>query len=242
MVSREPVLLAVAADGREFAGFASRRPAELDTRWGYWAEWSQGKTLMAADGIGREAAKRAVAAALVRYNVSALVSIGYVGALRSGWAVGDIFLAEESLLLGDAKCYPVNLPEVDGEPDDVRRGRLVTIDHIAASAAEKRRLAALGADAVDMEAYEVAVQAQEHGLPFFCVRAVSDDSETDLGFDFDRARRADGTVSGLSVAAQAGLSPARWRKLFELKRNGELASRNLARFLERCRFPLESNL
>jgi hypothetical protein len=93
-----------------------------------------------------------------------------------------------------------------------------------------------------MEAFEVAAQAEKLGVPFFCVRVVSDDAETELGFDFDRARRPDGTVSGAAVVAQAGLSPARWRKLLELKRNGELAARNLAQFLLRCRFPLESNL
>ena len=241
MVSSEPVLLAVAADGRELTGFASRRPAEIDARWGYWAEWSAGKTLMAADGIGREAARRVIDAAISRYKVSGLISVGYAGALQSGWAVGDLFVARRVLLPGSTLEYPVTLPVFDSGPAAVRRGVMVTIDHVAGAVEEKRRLAALGAEAVDMEAFEVARQAAEHGLPFFCVRAISDDAETDLEFDFNRARRPDGTVSGLGVAAQAGLSPARWRKLLELKRNSDLATRNLAQFLSRCRFPLESN-
>lgn len=155
--------------------------------------------------------------------------------------MGDVFLAECVLLPGGALEYPVSLPLFDDGPVEVRRGKLVTVDRVAGTVEEKRRLAQLGADAVDMEAFEVGEQAAKRGLPFFCVRVISDDAETDLGFDFDRARRAAGTVSGWAVAAQAGLSPARWRKLFELKRNGELAARNLAHFLERCRFPLESN-
>ncbi len=240
MVSREPVLLAVAADARELAGFTRREPADVGTRWGYWSQWTGGKALMVAEGIGQEAAKRAVTQALVRNNVSAFISIGYVGSLRPGWQVGDVFLAKETLLLGDTKCYPVNLPVYDDGPGSVRRGRLLTIDHIAGTVEQKRRLAASGADAVDMEAYAVAERAAELGLPFFCVRVVSDDAETDLGFDFERARRGDGSVSGLAVAAQAGLSPKRWRRLMELKRQAELASRNLAHFLEQCRFPVES--
>jgi nucleoside phosphorylase len=234
-------LLAVAADGRELAGFPSREPARLAARWGYWAQWSNGKTLMVADGIGREAAKRAVASALALHELSAIVSIGYVGALRPGWAAGDVFLAERILLLEPRLEYAGTLPVFDGGLASVRRGVLATIDHVAATVAEKRELAALGADAVDMEAFEVARQAEQHGLPFFCVRVISDDADIDLGFDFDRARRPDGTVSGAAVIAQAGLSPERWRRLFALKRNGELAARNLARFLLRCRFPLESN-
>lgn len=240
MVSREPVLLAVAADGRELAGFDGREPADVSLRWAYWCKWAEGKALVVADGIGREAAKRALAAALARHDVSALVSIGYAGALRPGWSVGELFVAERVLSPAAALEYAVNWPLFDGGASDVRRGALVTVDRVAGGVAEKRELAALGADAVDMEAFEVAAQAAENGLPFFCVRAISDDAETDLGFDFERARRADGTVSGAAVVAQAGLSPARWRKLLELKRNGELAARNLARFLERCRFPLES--
>jgi nucleoside phosphorylase len=170
-----------------------------------------------------------------------LVSIGYVGALRPGWAVGDLFVAERVLLPEAGLEYAVNLPVFDGEPGRLRRGVLATVDRIAATVADKRRLADRGADAVDMEAFEVAEQAKSHGLPFFCVRVVSDDAEADLGFDFDRARRPDGTVSGAAVVAQAGLSPSRWRKLLALKRDGELAARNLAQFLLQCRFPLESN-
>jgi nucleoside phosphorylase len=170
-----------------------------------------------------------------------LISIGYVGALRSGWAPGDVFLAERVLLLESGLEYAGTLPVFDGGRAIVRRGVLATIDHVAATVEEKKRLAARGADAVDMEAFEVAAQAEKHGLPFFCVRAISDDADSELEFDFDRARRPDGTVSGAAVIAQAGLSPARWRKLLALKRNGELAARNLAQFLLRCQFPSESN-
>lgn len=242
MVSPQPVLLAVAADGRELAGFSSREPADAPVRWAYWSQWSYARTLIVADGIGRESARRAIESALVLDRPRALLSIGYVGALRPGWSAGDIFLADRILLLGAGLEYAGTLPVFEAGPVSVRRGALATIDHIAGTVAEKRSLAAQGADAVDMEAFEVAAQAEKLGVPFFCVRVVSDDAETELGFDFDRARRPDGTVSGAAVAAQAGLSPARWRKLLELKRNGELAARNLAQFLLRCRFPLESNL
>ena len=194
---------------------------------------------MVAGGIGREQAKRTVEAALEKHRIAALISIGYVGALRPGWEPGDLFLAERVILPEAGLEYAGTLPVFDGGPASVRRGALATIDHVAGTVKEKRRLAALGADAVDMEAFEVAAQAEKHGLPFFCVRAVSDDAETDLGFDFDRARRPDGTVSGAAVVVQAGLSPARWRRLLALKRNGDLAARNLAQFLLRCRFPLE---
>jgi adenosylhomocysteine/aminodeoxyfutalosine nucleosidase len=241
MVPAESVLLAVAADPFELSGFRSKRAAQGFGVRGYWADWSGEKALMLAGGIGRGAARRAVVAALQRVRVSCLISVGYVGATRPEWSPGDIFLPDRIVLLEEGLEYACTWPVFEGGGDRVRRGALATIDHVAATAAEKRRLAARGADAVDMEAFEVALQAEELGLPFFCVRVVSDAAETDLGFDFDRARRHDGSVSAPSIVAQAGLSPARWRKLLKLKRNGDLAARNLAQFLLQCRFPLESN-
>ncbi|MEZ5363441.1 MAG: hypothetical protein R2748_14130 [Bryobacterales bacterium] len=238
MVSREPVLLAVAAHATELAFFG---PGESVPQ-GRWSEWPGGKTLMLAGGIGREAAKRATEAALAANRVRGLLSMGYVGALQPGWALGDIFVADRVLLLERGLEYACTWPVFDGGFGSVRRGALATVDRVASTVEEKRRLAKLGADAVDMEAFAVAELAAEHDLPFFCVKVVSDDAETEISFDFDRARRADGTVSGRAVVAQAGLSPSRWRELFALKRNAELASRNLAQFLlHQCRFPSESS-
>lgn len=242
MVSPEPILLAIAAHPSELGGFASKTPATLTGSKGYWADWPGGKTLMVASGIGREAAKRAIGSALLESNPRAFLSIGYVGATRPEWALGDILVADRVVLLEDGLEYACTWPVFEGGLEKVRRGSLATIDHVAATAAEKRRFAESGVDAVDMEAFEVAAQAEERGVPFYCIRVVSDDAETDLEFDFDRARRPDGSISGGDVVSQAGLSPARWRKLFALKRNGELAARNLAQFLLQCRFPLESNL
>jgi hypothetical protein len=87
-----------------------------------------------------------------------------------------------------------------------------------------------------MEAAALARGAQARQLPFYCVRAISDDARTSFEVDFNAARRPDGTFSGWRIAAQAGLSRRRWRQLMDLKRVGEQASRNLAAFFERCSF------
>lgn len=242
MVSREPILLAVAAHSTELAFLAPGENAGATRAQGRWSEWAGGKALMLTGGIGREAARRATEAALAAHRVRALISIGYVGALQPAWALGDIFVADRVLLLEAGLEYACTWPVFEGGFGSVRRGALATIDHVANTVEEKKRLARLGADAVDMEAFAVAAIADERGLPFFCIKVVSDDAGTEIGFDFDRARRPDGSVSGGAVIAQAGLSPARWRELLALKRNGELAARNLAQFLlHQCRFPSESN-
>ena len=93
-----------------------------------------------------------------------------------------------------------------------------------------------GADAVDMEAYAVADEAAKRGVPFCCVRGVSDRANTDFPVNFNRASRSDGTFAGWKILAQAGLSTSRWKRLLDLKRNADLASHRLAEFLKSCKF------
>jgi len=82
----------------------------------------------------------------------------------------------------------------------------------------------------------VAEQAAQRGLPFYCVRAISDAADSNFGIDFNAARRKDGTFSGWRIVSQAGLSPDRWRELFSLRRDSQIAAATLARLLTQCRF------
>ncbi len=92
---------------------------------------------------------------------------------------------------------------------------------------------------MDMEAYAVAEEAERRSVPFYCVRVVSDRADTDFAIDFNRARKSDGTFSGWNIAAQAGVSPRRWKQLLGLKRDADLASKRLAEFLNTCRFDVD---
>lgn len=240
MVPRERVRLIVAADWREFAGFAERQPVKIGLRWAFRADISDGPALLVANGAGRENASRAVEVAAEKFELTGVVSTGFAGGLDPALAVGDVFVADKVFRLETGVGYSKDLTLADGVGVHrgivARRGVLVTIDKVAQTAVEKQRLRNAGADAVDMEASVVAVQARRRNLPFHCVRVISDNAVTDFSIDFNRARRADGTFSGWSVVRQAGLSRRRWKDLFELKHNSALASQNLARFLTDCRF------
>jgi hypothetical protein len=87
-----------------------------------------------------------------------------------------------------------------------------------------------------MEAAAIAQQAAQRGLPFYCVRAISDKAATNFGIDFNAARRSDGTFSGWRIVRQAGLSPERWRELLALRRDAQKAAETLALLLTQCRF------
>lgn len=239
MVSRERLLLIVAADWREFAGFRRRRSVRIGLRWAFRTDLASGPALLAANGPGRDNARLAVEAAVGQYEISGVVSTGFAGALDPALSVGDLFNATRVVQPRSRVEYPGGLTQVDGvgpHQEVPSQGTLVTIDAVAQSAADKASLRLIGADVVDMEAAEVARQARLRGLPFYCVRVISDGAETDFAIDFNRARRADGTFSGWQLAKQAGWSVSRWRDLLKLKRDSELAAKNLASHLIGCQF------
>jgi len=238
MVSQESVLLIVAADQREFSGIVGARSVKSSARWAAEARLQGRRCLLIANGLGRTNASAAVDQACRDYTVDLVVSTGYAGALRPRLKVGNILVATTVLQRTGSLEYPVNLPAYAPRPG-VLTGSLLTIDHIAQSVDEKASLAETGADAVDMEASAVAAKAESRSLPFFCIRSISDDSETDLGIDFNRARRPDGTVSGWGVFGQAVRQPSLWPRLNRLRRSASEASRNLAEFLNECQFPLK---
>lgn len=239
MVSREPLLLILAADRREFQSFASAgwdlAPCSLGLRWSAIASLGNHDVLLAAHGPGRRNAAEAVERAAERVQLGAVVSTGFAGALNPALRVGDVLIVQQVIQFEGRLEYAVRLPSYG-----VRRGEqvgsLLTVDEVAQDAAFKARLRSTGADAVDMEASAVAAEALRRKLPFYCVRSISDEAETSFEIDFNRARRRDGTFSGWRVLAQAGINPGRWRQLMSLRRDSLSASHALGAFLRQCTF------
>jgi nucleoside phosphorylase len=108
---------------------------------------------------------------------------------------------------------------------------------VARTAEEKLSLRAGGACAVEMEAAGVAARALEQGLPFYCIRAVTDLADETLHNDFNKALRPDGHFATISILASALRYPAlRLPELFRLRKRCVSASRALGSFLADCRF------
>jgi len=242
MVPDEPLLLAVAAERFEFSAFGPwierAGPKLPGVRWSALARSDDGVFLLAANGAGRANAAQAVESASREHRLRAVISTGFAGGLAPELQAGDVFIAERVRQADPPQEWTAAGPAL---PENARacRGTLLTVDRVVQDVEEKAALRAAGADAVDMEASAVAAAARRLGLPFFCVRAISDGAATSFALDFNRARRADGTFSGWRAAAQAGLSPRRWRHLMQLRKQGLAASRSLAGFLRRARFPVE---
>jgi adenosylhomocysteine nucleosidase len=117
------------------------------------------------------------------YRPKLVLMAGYTGGLCDRLAVGDVVLATE-VMDQAGKLWPATWPAapLEGEwQPPLHRGRLLTVDKIISAPEEKRRLGQQhGALAVDMESAVLAQLCSERGVPFGCVRVVSDAVDTPL--------------------------------------------------------------
>lgn len=185
--------------------------------------------VIAANGQGPGLARIAIehAKEVEETEVEALISTGYCGALDATLKAAEIFVATS----------------VNGEPSfqpkcqrAFRSGPVMSVDRVVGGAAEKSVLRASGAMAVEMEAAAVSEAARARGVPFYCVRVISDEAGQDLPLDFNRFRNPDGRISKAKIVASVLQHPGRIPALIKLDRSANRASRALGDFLVNCQF------
>jgi adenosylhomocysteine nucleosidase len=235
MVSGKRLLLA-GAEAREFSGVL--RFCRNVKRLGWPVDWARSAELngqevwLVANGAGAARAARAVAAANAAGRVDLICSMGFCGALEDDMRIGDVFVAER--VQGCAGEFAAVKP---GTARPYRSGVLASIDHVAQTAAEKAQLQRSGASAVEMEACGVAAQAAGLGLPFYCVRSITDLAGESFLFDFNAALRPDGRFDTMQIIAASCRRPrSLLPELMRLRRRCQMAAQNLGEFLADCRF------
>lgn len=180
----------------------------------------QGRAAAAA-GPGFLAARHAAEALIRDTHPDALASIGICGALDPSLRLGDIVVDESAAPRSDRPH---------------RRGRIVSVDRVIGTAAEKQRLAAQGI-AVEMESRAVAELARERGLRFYCIKAVSDTAADEMPLDFNRYRDSGGRFRKSRIAWAAIIRPfTALPALIRLHRHSQFAAQKLGEFLADCRF------
>jgi adenosylhomocysteine nucleosidase len=169
--------------------------------------------VVAYAGMGHELATAACEAAFACGEISALISAGWAGGLNAQAVPGEVVRPEIVVDAATGKKF-----EAGGD-----RGTLVTVARVA-DADEKQRLAqAYGGDLVDMEAAAVASFAQEHNLPFYALKAISDAHDARLP-DMNRFNR-NGQFSVWRFIAYIGMRPGLWQAISEMSQRS-LASRD----------------
>jgi len=159
---------------------------------------------------------------------SLVLLAGFSGGLQPGLTVGELILATEVADTG-GYVWPATWPK---EPHPtLRRGRVLTTPHLIAAVDQKRHLGQEHqALAVDMESATAARWCRQRGIPFGCLRVISDDDQTPLSPDLVQLLR-DGRVSISRLLAALLRRPGLVGELWRLGQQTRRAAQNLARGL-----------
>jgi adenosylhomocysteine nucleosidase len=227
------VLRFIAAEPREFSGFlpylANLAPAALPVHWARRGTWKDHQVLLIANGAGPV---QSAAAARACDDSAAIINVGFCGALDSDLKIGDVIVADKVFFSSQMfDCRSVTTSA------DYRHGAMFSSARVAATAKEKEQLRRSGAIAVEMEAGGIIPYAQDRGLPFFCVRAVSDLADESFANDFNAALGPDGRYRMGRLLGSALMQPhRRFPELIRLKQRCDVAAVKLGDFLDSCSF------
>jgi adenosylhomocysteine nucleosidase len=226
------LLVFLAAERREFEGLLPYLVEVSDPKWpvdfARLGRLQGTRVVMVANGPGSKLAGDAVDIVKQNESIDGLVSVGFCGGLVPALGPCDVLVATEIVGVG-----PALLP-VSSRP--FKTGKLVSIDRVVTTAAEKAALGKNG-DAVEMEAAAVAERAKQSNVPFYAVRVVTDTCGESFPLDFNRMRSADGRFSRVRILAAALRNPGViFPELMKLNKRTKLASRALGDFLADARF------
>jgi len=186
----------------------------------FWALRDEEEEWIAAcAGAGADAATRAFAGIEDGGPIDLVISVGWAGALTEQIEGGQAFNL--------AGVYDARTGERFNCDAGAGQHWLVTSPRVA-DEAEKRRLAgAYKADLVDMEAAAVARLAAMRGIPFYCIKGVSDPLDAKLP-DFNRFIDAGGQFKIAKFVLFALLRPWLWPALVRMGENSRRASQSIA--------------
>jgi adenosylhomocysteine nucleosidase len=166
------------------------------------------------------------------------ISSGLAGALRPEYQVGQVLVASK-VFSEPHRDSPERVLESSpslisfaSELGVTPVGRFFTSGRAIIRADEKRHLGR-GADAVEMESFEILRQCAERGIPAAAIRAISDGAEEELPLDMNEIFNDRGQVSLPQVMSQLARHPRSLPGLVNLGRQSRRAAESLAKFLDR---------
>ncbi len=197
--------------------------------------------LLAVTGMGRTCAETTASAVLEHMPVTAVLSIGFSGALSATLEVGDLVLASRLLALpgsaSDGTAPPPSYPDperLQAASDALRAtsqrvitGPTVTAPAVIGPPGEKQALnERTSAIAVDMESYWIARLAAARSVPFLALRVISD-ALPDALPPFEQFLDADGVLHLRQLATCLLRDPRNLHRLLQMARQSWRAQRAL---------------
>ena len=185
-------------------------------------------------GMGREAARRGTLRLLDGHNPRWIISAGFAGALNREFARYDLVMPHEVRDLDGARyAIDVTLPDQGrGVRSGVRSGRLLTVDRIIRTAAEKDELRdRFGADLVDMETSAVAALCSERQVRFLSIRVISDEAGIDLPPEVANLMTRSGSYRVGAALRAIWNRPSSLKDFWALHEHAQEAADRLAQFV-----------
>jgi adenosylhomocysteine nucleosidase len=218
------IIAALSGELRPFVTHASakhwqRLPSSKGTKvWQY--RHAKGSWLAVCAGMGCERASLAFAEAEKIITIDAACSVGWAGALDAKVSWGTVSSVSQVIDTKTGERFrPAHwLPESP---------ILVTTPQVADTREKERLAASYGAGLVDMEAAVVARIALGKGIPFYCIKAVSDDAHARLP-NLNPFIGTDGQLRMLPFLAYVAIRPDSWKGLATLGKHSTAAAKNLA--------------
>lgn len=215
-MTRVAIIAAMAGELKPFVqGWAHERRGSVELwRWTF----DDGEWVAACGGAGVDAATRAFAEIERDGPVERVISVGWAGALSDALMAGRDYRLSAVVDARTGERFGT------GGGQDVHDGWLLVTSPIVADESEKRRLASTyKADLVDMEAAGIARLALMRGIPFCCVKGVSDGFREQLP-DFNRFIGANGQFEVARFVLFAILRPWHWPGLIRMGENSKRAA------------------
>ena len=187
-----------------------------------WSHRDENLYVAACAGAGQQAATRAFAAVEQDAPIDLVFSLGWAGALTPYCEPGKAYNMAGVIDAATGERFRC----------DAGAGTLwLTTSPIVANETEKRRLASTyQAALVDMEAAAIARLAQMRGIPFYCIKAVSDAHDANLP-DFNGFIDSRGQFRTFRFALSALFQPWHWSGLIQMGENSKKASQSIAESL-----------
>ena len=211
----------------------------------YRGKFKSRDTLLVRTGMGKERAENATQFMLERYPVTAIISLGFAGALAPELRIGDVVVCstlhgqpglgteEQRLepLAPDAKLLSLASQGPGDKACRFSLGSGVTVLRLNSSTQKMQGLnETFYADIVDMESYWIARIASARQIPFISIRSISDNMQSSVQ-PFDQIMASDGELLVRKAVLCFLLHPWYLMNVFTLYRNTRPAKRNLAAFV-----------
>jgi adenosylhomocysteine nucleosidase len=184
-----------------------------------WAHRDENLYVAACAGMGQAAATRAFSAVEESAPIDLVFSLGWAGALRPGIAAGSAHNIGGVIDTRTGERF-----RCDAGAGDLW---LVTSPTVANHEEKLRLSETYAASLVDMEAAAIARLAQMRGIPFYCLKGVSDPLNARLP-DFNRFIGPDGQLKTALFVLDALVKPWYWPALLQMGENSKKASQSIA--------------